>query len=128
MGLPLVFGTVSFAHLFSFLCCVFALFVLCLVCPMLPVSLDCPFLIALRVSLTFIYKLKKLITISEHLLSPMVFSGVRFVQDLVVCVVFCKSVFVLLFFFMLPNIMHVLQYKGEFAVVPTDKICGRGLS
>ena len=36
---------------FSFLCCVccFVLFVLCLVYPMLPVSLDCPFLIALSV-------------------------------------------------------------------------------
>jgi hypothetical protein len=28
------------------LCCVFHLFVLCLVCPILPVSLDCPYLIA----------------------------------------------------------------------------------
>jgi len=28
------------------LCCVFHLFVLCLVCPMLPVSMDCPYLIA----------------------------------------------------------------------------------
>ena len=29
-------------------------FVLCLICPMLLVSLDCPFLIAASVSLTFI--------------------------------------------------------------------------
>jgi hypothetical protein len=37
------------------LCCVFVLFVfvMYLVCPMLPVSLDCPFLIAPRYSLTF---------------------------------------------------------------------------
>jgi hypothetical protein len=42
---------------FSFLCCIFALivFVLRLVYPMLPVSLDRPFLIAPSVSLTFIY-------------------------------------------------------------------------
>jgi hypothetical protein len=34
-------------HLFSFLCCVwFFFFVLCLVCPVLPVSLGCWFLIA----------------------------------------------------------------------------------
>jgi hypothetical protein len=50
LGSPMVFGGVSVAHLelFSSLCCVFVLFVfvLCLVCPMLPVSLDCPFLIA----------------------------------------------------------------------------------
>jgi hypothetical protein len=39
----LVFGEVRIAHLFSFLCCVFVLlvFVLFLVFPMLPVSLDC---------------------------------------------------------------------------------------
>ena len=45
-------GSVCVAHLFSFLCCVFFcflllfVFILHLVCPMLPVSLDCPFLIA----------------------------------------------------------------------------------
>ena len=32
--------------------------VVCLVCPVLPVSLDCPFLILLRVSLMFIYSLE----------------------------------------------------------------------
>ena len=44
-----VFVGVRVAHLFSFLCCVFFVlfvFVLCLVNPMLPVSLDCPFVIA----------------------------------------------------------------------------------
>ena len=42
------FGEVHVAHYFGFLCCVFVMFVLvlCLVCPMLPVSLGCPFLIA----------------------------------------------------------------------------------
>jgi hypothetical protein len=40
---PRFFGGVSVAHLFSCLCCDFAcllVFILCLVCPMLPVSLD----------------------------------------------------------------------------------------
>ena len=48
LGSHLVFGGVCIAHLFSFLCCDF-----CFVClrpvscvPLLPVSLDCPFLIA----------------------------------------------------------------------------------
>ena len=47
-GFILVFGGVCIAHLFTFLCCVFALrvFVLCLAYPMLPLSLDCPFSIA----------------------------------------------------------------------------------
>ena len=48
-----------FAHsgIQHILCCVFVLFVfvMYLVCPMLPVSLDCPFLIPPRYSLTFIY-------------------------------------------------------------------------
>ena len=45
-----VFGRVRVAHLFSFLCCVFVLFVfvLCLVYPMLQVSLDCHFSFTLR--------------------------------------------------------------------------------
>ena len=48
LGSRSVFGGFCVAHLFSFLCCVFVLlvFVLCLVHPMLPVSLDCPFLVA----------------------------------------------------------------------------------
>jgi len=44
-----VFGWARVAHIFSFLCYAFLLlflFVLYLVYPMLPVSLDCPFLIA----------------------------------------------------------------------------------
>jgi hypothetical protein len=58
--LSCVFGGVCVDHLFSFLCCVvyfvIVLFVsaLCLVYPMLPVYLDCPFLIDSSVSLTFI--------------------------------------------------------------------------
>ena len=41
-------GEVRVAHLLSFLCCIFILFVfvLFLMYPVLPVSLDCPFLIA----------------------------------------------------------------------------------
>ena len=47
------------AHSFSFLCyCVFALsvFVLCLVHPVIPVSLDCPFLIVPSVFSNVHYK------------------------------------------------------------------------
>ena len=55
-------------------------FVLCLVYPMLPVSLDCPFLIALSVSLTFIYlKLSfytKLCIVHENVLEALVVSKV----------------------------------------------------
>ena len=45
---PPVFGGVHVVHLFRFLCCVLLLFVfiLCLMCPVLTVSLDCPFFIA----------------------------------------------------------------------------------
>ena len=46
---PPVFSGVRVAHRFSFLCCVFVLFVfvLCLVYPLLPVFLDCPFRLSL---------------------------------------------------------------------------------
>ena len=46
---PLVFGGVRVGLLFSFRCSVLFVFLLCLVYPMLPVSLNCPFLNALSV-------------------------------------------------------------------------------
>ena len=52
---------------------IFAMFVFCLVLPMLPISLDCPSLVAPSVSLTFIYSLlvrkdshETNTTLSEH--------------------------------------------------------------
>ena len=56
------YGGVRVAHLFSFLCCCFfalSVFILCLVHPMLPVSLDSPFLIVPSVSLTFVKDIMK---------------------------------------------------------------------
>ena len=46
-----IFACYAAANRLSFLCCVLCLFVfvLCLVYPMLPVSLDCPFSIVLSV-------------------------------------------------------------------------------
>jgi hypothetical protein len=38
----------------------------------------------------------------EHLSLPLVFSGVHVTQSLVLCVIFCRSLFVLLFFFFWP--------------------------
>jgi hypothetical protein len=46
---PQVFDGIRVANHFSFLWFFLFLFVLCLVCPMLPMSLDYPFLIALSV-------------------------------------------------------------------------------
>jgi hypothetical protein len=42
---------------------------------------------------------QELPTLPEHLSSPPVFSGVRVTRSLVLCVVFCRSLFVLLSFF-----------------------------
>ena len=44
---PLFFGGVRVVHLSSFLCCVFwfCLVSFCVMCPVLPLSLDCPFFI-----------------------------------------------------------------------------------
>ena len=52
MGSPHGFCCVGVAHLFVMLRCIFLLFVfmMCLVCTMLPVSLDCPFFIDPSVS------------------------------------------------------------------------------
>ena len=57
-GFTFGFRCVRDAHLFRFCVewcfCVLFVFVLCLVCPMLPVSLCCPFLVALLDSLMII--------------------------------------------------------------------------
>jgi hypothetical protein len=45
---------------------------------------------------------QELLTLSENMSSPQVFSGVRVALSLVFCVMFCNSVFVLLFFFFRP--------------------------
>jgi hypothetical protein len=64
---PRVLLEVSVTHDFSFLCCVFVfvlfVFVVCLVYPMLLISLDCPFLIAPSFFLTFISTRGKVIQV-----------------------------------------------------------------
>jgi hypothetical protein len=45
---------------------------------------------------------RKLLTLQEHLNSPPVFSGVRVTRSLVLCVMFCISLFVLFFTFFWP--------------------------
>ena len=59
---PILVGSVL--RIFLIFCVViilFCLFIISLVCPMLPVSLDCPFLIAARFSLTVIYYLQSVL-------------------------------------------------------------------
>ena len=48
---------------------------------------------------------QELLTLPEHLSSPLVFSRVRFTRSLVLCVVFCRSLFVL---FLLVIVLFVL--------------------
>ena len=45
---------------------------------------------------------QELFTFPEHLSSPPVFSGVRVTRSLVLCVMFCRSLFVFFSFFFLP--------------------------
>jgi hypothetical protein len=65
---------------------------MCLVCPMLPVSLDCPFLIALRFSLTFtchVSCVSKMLPVSLYcpsLIVHSVFSSIYLLQT-VLCLV-----------------------------------------
>ena len=64
-----------------------------------PINLIRQFLLLLRrVSLVE----QELLTLMEHMSSPPVFSGVRVDWSLVFCVVFCRSLFVLLSFFFWP--------------------------
>ena len=49
-----------------------------------------------------------LLTLPEHLSSPLGFSGVRVTRSLVLCVMFCRSLFVFLFFFLLAIVLSVL--------------------
>jgi hypothetical protein len=50
---------------------------------------------------------QELLTIPEYLSSPPVFSGVRAIRYLVVCIVCCRSVFIL---FLLAIVLSVLQF------------------
>ena len=66
LGSPIAYSGVHVAHLFSFLCCLSSS---CVLCPILPVSLDCPFLIPLWFSLTFIYPWFKSYNMQEVVLN-----------------------------------------------------------
>ena len=70
-----IFSGVSDAHLFSFLFCVFCFVCLVPCAPDVNVSLDCPFWIALRFSLTFII-------IMDSLYSLIASSKVKFNNDI----------------------------------------------
>jgi hypothetical protein len=50
----------------------------------------------------------ELLTLPEYLSLPPVFGGVRVARSLVFCVVFCRSLFVLLFLFLLAIVFSVL--------------------
>jgi uncharacterized membrane protein len=51
---------------------------------------------------------QELLTLPEHLSSPSIFSGVRITRSLVLCVMFCRLLFVLLSFFLLAIVLSVL--------------------
>jgi hypothetical protein len=45
---------------------------------------------------------QELLTLPEHLASPLIYSGVRVIRSLVLCVMFCRLLFVLLSFSLWP--------------------------
>jgi hypothetical protein len=72
LGSPPVFSEVRVVHALVFwIVCVFFVFVLLLVCPMLPVSLGCSFTIVRSVFV--FYKKQELLTRREHMSSSLVF-------------------------------------------------------
>ena len=56
---------------------------------------------------------KELHTLKEHLCSSPVFSGVYVTQSLVLCVMFCRSLFVPLLFFFWPLCWSVLRFTDS---------------
>jgi len=53
---------------------------------------------------------QELSTLPGHLCSPSVFSGVRVTRSLVLCVMFCRSLFALLSFFLLASVLSILLW------------------
>ena len=100
--LPCVGCTPCFQFLWiSLLYCPFSilqhLFVLCLVYPMLPVSLDCPYLMPLRYSLTFICPVSCIpyvasFSVLSILITPLVFSNVY--VSCVLCTLCCQFLWI----------------------------------
>jgi hypothetical protein len=58
---------------------------------------------------------QELIILPEHLGSTLVFSGVRFARSLVFCVFFCRSLFIVLSFWI---ILYMYMYCGTWRVTP----------
>ena len=58
---------------------------------------------------------QELLTLLEHLSSPLVFSGVRVTRSLVLCVMFCRSLFVL---FLLAIVFSVLLWFTDSDYLP----------
>ena len=53
------------------------------------------------------YSWQEQLTLPEYLISSPVFSGVRVTRSLVFCVVYCRSLFFILFFFLLAIVLSV---------------------
>ena len=53
---------------------------------------------------------QELLTLPEHMSSTLVFGGVRVTRSLVLCVVFCRKVFVFLSFFLFAIVLSVLLW------------------
>ena len=63
--------------------------------------------------LEWIFELVKqeLLTLPKHMSSPPMLSGVCITRSLVLCVMFCRSLFVFLYFFFLPIVLSVLRLR-----------------
>ena len=82
------------------LCFCFVFFVLCLVYPMLPVSLDCPFVLPLRYSLTCICPVSCVPNVASFsglsfFITPSVFSNIYL--SCVLCTLCCQFLWIVLF-------------------------------
>jgi len=113
---PSVFSSIYLSCVLCTLCCQFLwivlfyypfgilyLFVLCLVYPMLPVSLDCPFSFPLRYSLTFICPVSCVPNVASFsglsfFITPSVFSNIYL--SCAMCTLCCQFLWIVLFHYL----------------------------
>ena len=66
---------------------------------------------------------QELPTLPEHLSSSLVFSGVRVTRSLVLCVMFCRTLFVLLSFFVWPVLLRFTDSSDPFGIFELFLLC-----
>ena len=103
------------------------LFVMCLLYPMLPVSLDCPFSLPLRYSLTFICPVSCVPYVASFsglyffIITPSVFSN-RYLYC-VLCTLCCQFLWIVLFYCSFGILQHLFVMCLVYPMLPASLDC-----